>query len=132
MLLAKVFLTLKMKYNKLVRDRIPEIIKKRGGKLKFHVASSNYEFWNKLKEKLEEECGELLEAIEEYVATEDNEEKLIEETADFLEVLDAVLRYRGERGGPLIKSQIPRVMLVKRKKAQKRGQFKKRIILEES
>ncbi|OGM96581.1 MAG: hypothetical protein A3B86_00740 [Candidatus Yanofskybacteria bacterium RIFCSPHIGHO2_02_FULL_38_22b] len=121
-----------MKYNKLVRDRIPEIIKKRGGKLKFHVASSNYEFWNKLKEKLEEECGELLEAIEEYVATEDNEEKLIEETADFLEVLDAVLRYRGERGGPLIKSQIPRVMLVKRKKAQKRGQFKKRIILEES
>jgi len=132
LLLAKVFLTLKMKYNKLVRDRIPEIIKKRGGKLKFHVASSNYEFWNKLKEKLEEECGELLEAIEEYVATEDNEEKLIEETADFLEVLDAVLRYRGERGGPLIKSQIPRVMLVKRKKAQKRGQFKKRIILEES
>lgn len=122
-----------MKYNKLVRDRIPEIIRKKGGKPKFRVASSNYEFWSKLKEKLGEECKELSEVVDKFTDTEEGEEKLIEETADFLEVLDAVLQYRGlSLTKPLTRSQIPRVMLAKTKKAKERGQFKKRIILEES
>ena len=121
---------LSVKYDKLVRDKIPEIIKRKGGKVKFHVAD-NYKFWRKLKEKLGEELKELAEVTEEFIDTEEGEEKLIEETADFLEVLDAVLKYRGGRK-PLSKSQIRRVLSAKRKKAQERGQFKKRIILEES
>lgn len=120
-----------MKYNKLVRDRIPQIIKKNGWKPKYHIASSNYEFWSKLKEKLGEEVGELTEVVGKFIDTEEGEEKLIEETADFLEVLDAILQYRGE-GKSLTNSQIKRILSVKRKKAKERGQFKKRIILDES
>ncbi|MDP3696533.1 MAG: nucleoside triphosphate pyrophosphohydrolase [Candidatus Taylorbacteria bacterium] len=122
-----------MKYNKLVRDRIPEIIRKKGGNPKFHIAGSNYQFWGKLREKLSEEAEELLEAVTKYIKTEapKDEKRLIEETADFLEILDAVLQYRGDRK-PLTSSQINRILSAKRKKAKERGRFKKRIILEES
>ncbi len=119
-----------MKYDKLVRDRIPAIIKKNGGNPKSHIASKA-EFWSKLKAKLGEEAGELIGVVDKYVSTEEGEEKLIEETADFLEILDAVLRYRGD-GEPLSGSQIERILSAKRKKARERGQFNNRIILEEA
>ncbi len=50
-----------MKHNKLVRDRIPEIIKKHGDAATTHVANSE-EYWQKLREKLEEEVNEFLNA----------------------------------------------------------------------
>ena len=118
------------RYNKLVRDKIPDIIRKKGGKPKYHIAWG-YEYWAKLKEKLGEEGGELMEAINNFISTEEGEKKLIEETADFLEVLDAVLCYSGEKGPPAT-SRLKHILSIKVKKAKERGRFKKRIILEEA
>ncbi len=100
-----------MKYNKLVRDNIPVYIKSRGGEPVFHVAD-NKEYWQKLKEKLQEEVNEFLEA------------ESIEEMADILEVIDAIVEAKH-----FDKKELESV---KNKKADERGKFKDKIILDES
>ncbi len=99
------------KYDKLVRDYMPERIAQKGGKAIVHVAQDQ-EYWAKLKEKLQEE-------VEEFVETEDEEE-----IADILEVIQAIEQYKN--WDPLEISRI------KEKKARERGRFEKRIILDES
>lgn len=98
-------------YNKLVRDNIPEIIESKGEKAVTHIATET-EYWEKLKEKLTEEVKEFSEA------------ESIEELADVLEVLDAIIAYK--------KFTPEDIEKIKSEKAQKRGKFDKRIILEES
>lgn len=100
-----------MKYYKLIRDKIPEYIKSKGGAPIIHIADDS-EYLQKLKEKL-------LEEIEEFKNDEN-----IEEFADILEVIDAIADYKG-----FDHNEIERV---KKKKAEEKGKFKKRIILEES
>lgn len=100
-----------MKYNKLVRDKIPEYIKRKGGVPIIHIAEEK-EYWQKLKEKLQEEVNEFMEA------------ENIEEMADILEVVDAILDYK--------KFDKEELEKVKNKKANERGKFKDKIILEES
>jgi len=100
-----------MKYNKLVRDKIPEYIKSRGGVPVMHIAD-DAEYWQKLKEKL-------LEEIEEF-----SKDESIEELADILEVLDAIAEYK-----KFNKKDVERI---KEKKSKERGRFEKRIILNES
>ncbi len=100
-----------MKYNKLVRDKIPEIIKQKGATLISHIADEK-EYWEKLKEKL-------LEEIKEFSKNE-----VIEEMADILEVIEAIIDYK--------EFDIEEITEIKEKKAQVRGKFKERIILEES
>ena len=100
-----------MEYHKLVRDKIPEYIRAKGGLPIFHVASEG-EYWAKLVEKLKEETSE-------FAA-----DPSLEELADVLEVVDAVLAHQ-----PFIHTEL---LKIRKKKAEERGIFKDYIILDES
>ena len=100
----------KMKYNKLVRDKIPEIIKRSGRNPLTHIADDT-EFYEKLKLKLKEEVSEFL--------NNSNEEELV----DILEVIDSICKFK--------KINKKDLQIIKEKKAEEKGLFDKRIILEE-
>ena len=99
-----------MKYNKLVRDKIPEIIKQKGLTPTTHFANDE-EYWRKLKEKLQEEIDEFLD--------KSNEEEL----SDILEVIDAICEFK--------KIDKDKLESLRKKKSEERGKFKERIILDE-
>ena len=100
-----------MKYHKLVRDKVPDYIRGKGETPVTHIAD-DAEYGEKLKEKLVEE-------VEEFKRDESPEE-----LADILEVLDAIVEHKG-----FDRKEIEKV---KEAKAQQRGRFKDRIILDES
>jgi predicted house-cleaning noncanonical NTP pyrophosphatase (MazG superfamily) len=99
-----------MIYNKLVRDKIPEILDKMGKKHKCHTASPD-EYEEMLWEKLDEEIKEFKEV------------PCDEEMADILEVVDAILIHCG--------LDPYEVETARQAKASTRGSFKQRTILEE-
>lgn len=99
-----------IQYNKLVRDRIPEIIEA-DGKTCICRTLSDAEYLEMLDTKLNEEL------------TEYQESKSMEELADLLEVVRAVAAARG--------SSMDEVEAIRREKAEKRGGFEKKILLTE-
>ena len=96
-------------YHKLVRDRIPEIIEKDGKQCVCTILSDE-EYLCMLDRKLDEE-------LKEY-----QESKSMEELADLLEVVRAVASARG--------SSMEEVEQIRIRKAEKRGGFERRIMLE--
>ena len=96
-------------YNKLVRDKIPEILKESGHKTSTHTAV-DAEYTVKLNEKLKEE-------VEEYLESEKNEE-----LADIIEVINAICQLKG-----LSKEELEEI---RKRKADERGRFHKKTILE--
>ena len=96
-------------HNKLVRDKIPNIIENAGKTSMTHILSDE-EYLSELDKKLNEECAE-------YQA-----DKSIEELADMLEVMYAIAEARGW--------SVSELETVRREKAEKRGGFKDKIYLE--
>ena len=99
-----------MSFCKLVRDRIPEIIEA-DGKTCICETLSHEDYLRLLDEKLNEELAE-------YQAS-----KSLEELADLLEVMQAVVKARGWTEEELEQ--------VRADKVAKRGGFEKKILLKE-
>jgi predicted house-cleaning noncanonical NTP pyrophosphatase (MazG superfamily) len=99
-------------HNKLVRDRIPEIIESTGKKFSIKILT-NEEYIKELKNKSREE-------LEEYLNAE-NDKDAIEELADLLEIIHALAECHG--------TTFEAVEEVRQKKAEKRGGFKEKIFL---
>lgn len=97
-------------YHKLVRDRIPEMIEA-DGKTCVCETLSDEEYLRLLDEKLNEELAEY------------QESKALEELADLLEVIQAVVRARGWA--------MEELEQVRADKAAKRGSFERKILLKE-
>ena len=97
-----------IKYDKLIRDKIPEIIEQSGKKCIVEVMD-NDTYIKYLDQKLNEELAEY------------HQDKSIEELADLLEVMYAVVVARGYSVEELERKRLD--------KAEKRGAFEKRLLL---
>ena len=97
-----------IKYDKLIRDKIPEIIEQSGKKCIIEVMD-NDTYIEYLDQKLNEELAEY------------HQDKSIEELADLLEVMYAVVVARGYSVEELERKRLD--------KAEKCGAFEKRLLL---
>ena len=99
-----------IKYSKLVRDRIPEIIESSGKTCVTEILSDD-EYLRMIDTKLDEELAEY------------HKDQNIEELADLMEVIYAAAIARGYT--------IEQLEKVRAEKAEKRGAFQKKILLVE-
>ena len=97
-------------YNKLVRDKIPEIIEADGKCCKTEILSDE-EYIKMIDAKLDEELAEY------------HEDQNIEELADLMEVIYAAAEARGY--------SVEELEAVRLDKVEKRGAFKEKILLRE-
>lgn len=95
-------------YNKLVRDKIPEIIEADGKKCDVEIASKK-EHYELLKDKLIEETGEFM------------EDENLEELADIMEVIFSLAESLGYEEKDLLSKR--------EEKKHERGGFKEGIVL---
>ena len=103
--------TMRKTYNKLVRDKIPEIIESEGQTCQTHILSNN-EYIKALESKLDEEVAEY------------HTDKNLEELADITEVIHALCVAHGY--------SIHDLESIRLKKANNKGTFSKKIYLETS
>ena len=99
---------MKKTYNKLVRDRIPEIIESSGSTCKIEILSDE-EYLKMLDAKLDEELAEY------------HKDQNLEELADMLEVIYAAALARGYT--------LEELESLRAQKTKKRGGFEKKIFL---
>ena len=97
-----------MTYNKLIRDKIPEMIEKNGGKAVIRQLSHE-EFVRFLEMKLDEEVGEY------------HRDRNVEELADILEVVFALADSMG--------CSYEELMKIRQHKYDARGGFRDRVFL---
>lgn len=97
------------RHDKLVRDKIPQIIESNGKRAVFHVLSEA-EYMLQLEKKLDEEVAEY------------HQDKSLEEMADVLDVLYAICKVRGYTLEELEEKR--------KEKFDERGGFQGRIFLE--
>lgn len=95
-------------YEKLVRDKIPEIIEKSGKQFEIEILSDE-KYLEMIDKKLDEELAEY------------HKDQNIEELADLLEVIYAATKARGYSIEDLEKVRV--------EKTEKRGGFDKKILL---
>lgn len=96
------------KYNKAIRDKIPEIIEKSGSKCNVKTLSDE-QFLEKLEVKLSEEVAEY------------QDSKSLEELADMLEVINRILEIKG-----IPKKKLDEIRIMKK---DERGGFEKNLFL---
>ncbi len=98
-----------IKYNKLVRDKIPEIIERDNKTCSTRILNDT-EYLQMIDAKLDEELAEY------------HKDQNLEELADLLEVVYAAARARGY--------SVDELESLRRQKADKRGGFDQQILLE--
>ena len=101
------------KYDKLVRDNIPKIIKK-SNKTPITRKATDEEFIEKLKEKVLEEANELMKAT--------NQGHELEEIIDIMEAINAYFKHKDIKAKDIERAR--------KLKIRHNGAFKKRVILE--
>lgn len=99
---------------KLIRDKIPEIMIKQGKVPKIVTLNDNTEYENAL-------CEKLLEEVNEFIESKNNDTEAILEIVDILEVIDALCVLKKYDKNNILKEKI--------NKKEKRGSFEKRILL---
>ena len=99
-------------YNKLVRDRIPEIIEKSGAICNTRILNKG-EYIAEINQKMHEELAEY--------ETAETTEDIVEELADLLELIHAAAAYH--------EASFEEVEIVRLEKAEKRGGFDEGIFL---
>lgn len=102
-----------MKYNKLVRDNIPQIIEESGKKCIYKILNEE-EFLNALKDKLFEEAKELKESK--------NDDEFIEELVDVFHVISYIFN-------TLSTQQLHEYVRKNQMKLCEKGVFDKKIFL---
>lgn len=103
---------MRKEYNKLIRDRIPEIIEAAGQSYALEEIEDDPVFRELLFQKLVEEAAEVIEAAPDKIATE---------LADLYEVIDAIRSLYGISEQQVIELQTSR--------RNERGGFQKRLKL---
>jgi len=102
----------KKDYNKLVRDRIPEIIKNKNEQCDYRIIVDNQEFELELKKKIVEESTELLNAESDNIPGE---------IVDILELIDTLIKTKKLNKDDILKLQ--------QQKREERGGYEEKIFL---
>ncbi|PDZ04115.1 phosphoribosyl-ATP pyrophosphohydrolase [Bacillus cereus] len=101
-------------YNKLIRNKIPQIIKSNGKTPTTRILNED--------EYIEELCKKTQEELTEYIEAKTKPDKL-EELSDLLELINALAEHEG--------TTLEEIDKIRRKKAEERGGFQDRIFLQD-